>query len=93
MHALVAVKVNAECYREILGLQVLRVMAVEAEDRVQVHDAARLEFGDFGVAQPHVHAVPGRESAQGAGEGVDGAGPQFRGKCLPGGLPVTVVAP
>ena len=73
--------------------------AVEADHGVEVHDAARLELGHFGVAQSGVLAEVFDRHASGAGElaakGDGGAPPQFRGVPLPddvGGVVVAVPA-
>ena len=68
------------------------VEAVEAEDGVEVHDAAGLELGDLGVGDPHLRAVlaglPGEQPADVLG----GPPPQLPGLQVPHDLVLVVVA-
>src|SRR5690349_23785910 len=56
---------------------VVGVVAVEAEDRVEVDQAASLELGDLGVGQLDPHAMLTGELVEVAADADDGAAPQL----------------
>ncbi len=68
------------------------VDGVEADEGVEVHDAAALVFGDLAVGDPQFDAVSAFEGAEGAGEGDHGAAPEFAGPAVPDDVVGVVVA-
>ena len=64
-------------------LGVNRVVAVKAEDGVEVDEAAFLELGDLGIGKLHPCAVNLCEFVQAAADGDGGAPPQLGGVGVP----------
>ena len=59
---------------------------------MEVHDAAALVFGDLAVGDPQLDAVGAFEGSERAGEGDDGAAPEFAGPAVPDDVVGVVVA-